>query len=103
MVFALYFANRGFFPESLIASARVEVEEAVKKAGHSYIEMDPDATRFGAVETVDEGRKYAAFLEAHRGEYDGVIMSLPNFGDENGAIPAVQGCGRADLPAGVSG
>ena len=93
MVFALYFANRGFFPESLIASARVEVKEAVKKAGHSYIEMDPDATRFGAVETVDEGRKYAAFLEAHRGEYDGVIMSLPNFGDENGAIPAVRDAG----------
>ena len=33
MCFALYFGNRGFFPETLIASARSEMIEAVTKAG----------------------------------------------------------------------
>jgi L-fucose isomerase-like protein len=91
--FALYFGNRGFFPESLIASARREVAEAVAVAGHTSILLDEKATRFGAIETADEGRRYAAFLRDHAGEYDGVILSLPNFGDENGAIAALRDCG----------
>ncbi|MBE5786776.1 MAG: hypothetical protein E7324_04465 [Clostridiales bacterium] len=93
LTFALYFANRGFFPESLIAGARAEIVEAVTKAGHDYILMPEDATRFGAVETRDEGMLYAKFLKEHEGQYDGVIMSLPNFGDENGAVPAMRDAG----------
>ena len=30
LVFALYFANRGFFPETLIAGAREEMTQAVE-------------------------------------------------------------------------
>jgi L-fucose isomerase-like protein len=95
--FALYFGNRGFFPESLIAEARREVTEALNKLGYEYLMMDEAATRFGAVETAEEGRKYASFLEEHKGQYDGVILSLPNFGDENGAIAALRDCGTPIL------
>ena len=91
--FALYFGNRGFFPESLIASARDEVSAAVAKAGFDYIMPPADMTRFGAVETKDEGMEYAKWLSGHKGEYDGLIMSLPNFSDENGAVAAVRDCG----------
>ena len=91
--FALYFGNRGFFPESLIASARDEVSEAVKAAGFDYIMPPADMTRYGAVETKDEGMVYASWLKNHEGEYDGLIMSLPNFSDENGAVAAVRDCG----------
>ena len=87
MTFALCFGNRGFFPESLIALARKEITGALEKSGYSHITTDENATRYGAVETAEEGRKFAAFLKAHRGEYDGVILSLPNFGDETGLLP----------------
>ena len=50
-------------------------------------------TRYGAVETRQEGWKYAEWLKSHEGEYDGVIMSLPNFSDENGAVAAVRDAG----------
>jgi L-fucose isomerase-like protein len=50
-------------------------------------------TRYGAVETYAEGRAYAKFLEAHKGEYDGVVLALPNFGDENGASEGLRDCG----------
>ena len=92
MTFALYFGNRGFFPEILIASARDEVSAAVTKAGYDYIMPPAEMTRYGAVETKDEGLTYAAWLKSHEGEYDGIIMSLPNFSDENGAVAAVQNC-----------
>lgn len=91
--FALYFGNRGFFPASLIASARDEVAAAVEKAGFDYLMPPADMTRYGAVETKDEGLKYAEWLGEHIGEYDGLIMSLPNFSDENGAVAAVRDCG----------
>ena len=90
MVFALYFANRGFFPESLIAGAREDLTRAVEQAGHGWIAMDPSLTKNGAIETADEGRRYARFLKEHEGQFDGVILCLPNFGDENGAVPALR-------------
>ena len=91
--FALYFGNRGFFPESLIAIARKEVSETLKKLGYSSLMTDINLTRYGAVETAEEGRKYAKFLESNRGKFDGVILVLPNFGDENGAAAALQDAG----------
>ena len=90
---ALFFGNRGFFPESLIAAAREEISAVLTKLGIETISLPADATRYGAVETAAEGRVYAKFLEEHRGEYDGVVLSLPNFGDENGASEALRNCG----------
>ena len=91
--FALFFGNRGFFPASLIAEAREEMPRVLKALGHDTISLDAAATRHGAVETPAEGRKYAAFLREHRGEFDGVILCLPNFGDETGAVAALEDAG----------
>ncbi len=91
--FALFFGNRGFFPASLLAEAREELPRVLKGLGHDVIVLDAGATRHGAVETPREGEIYANFLREHRGEYDGVILSLPNFGDETGAIAALRDAG----------
>jgi len=91
--FALFFGNRGFFPGSLQAAARREMRGALEGLGHKVLVTDEKATRYGAVETVAEGRVFSAFLRRHRGEYGGVILCLPNFGDENGAAEALQDAG----------
>ena len=91
--FALYFGNRGFMPAELIETAREDMVKAVTDAGYDYIMMDKDATRYGAVETRDEGRLYAEWLASHKGEFDGVILCMPIFVDENGAIAALQDAG----------
>lgn len=88
--FALFFGNRGFFPGELVADARKDMIAALEKNGYGYIIMDESLTRYGAIETITEGRKFAEFLEEHKGEYDGIILSLPNFGDENGASVALK-------------
>jgi L-fucose isomerase-like protein len=93
VTFALFFGNRGFFPETLIAAARREMQVAVEAAGFGALLLAADATRFGAVETPEEGRRYAQFLAEHRGAFDGVILCLPNFGDETGAIAALEAAG----------
>ena len=93
MKFAIYFGNRGFFPGELVASAIADFKRVLAANGHEALIMEGAGTRYDAVETPEEGRKYADFLAAHRGEYDGVILSLPNFGDENGAVVALRDAG----------
>ncbi len=90
MKFAVYYGNRGFFPGEVIAEAQAEMRQAISRCGHESITLDPTLTRYGAVETIAEGKIYADFLRAHRGEYDGIVVCLPNFGDENGAYYALK-------------
>src|SRR5512136_1455926 len=91
--FALFFGNRGFFPASLIAAAREEMRRELNALGHEVLMLDAEATRYGAVETPHEGEIYANFLRAQRGKFGGVIVCLPNFGDETGAVAALQEAG----------
>ncbi|OGV36487.1 MAG: hypothetical protein A2020_12715 [Lentisphaerae bacterium GWF2_45_14] len=91
--FALFFGNRGFFPESLIASARLEIAGRLRELGFGVLLADENATRYGAVETPAEGRIYANFLAKNRGRYQGVILCLANFGDETGAVEALRDAG----------
>jgi L-fucose isomerase-like protein len=91
--FALFFGNRGFFPASLIAGARQEMKRVLESLGHEVLMLEPDATRYGAVETPAEGAVYANFLRQNRGKFGGVIVCLPNFGDETGAVAALQEAG----------
>ena len=88
--FALFFGTRGFFPASLIQSARQQLPAALKAMGYDSLAMDAKATPHGAVETCREGKVFAEFLRKNRGKYDGIIICLPNFGDENGALAAVR-------------
>ena len=93
MRFALCFGNRGFMPGELILGARKDMVSAVTAAGYDCLIMDEQATRYGAVETRDEGRLYHDWLTSHAGEYDGVIFCQPIFVDENGAISALRDAG----------
>lgn len=86
--FAVMFGNRGFFPGELVASARSEMTKAIVDAGCEPVLMESELTHFGAVETLDEAKKFSDFLK--REQVDGLIISLPNFSDETAAAIASQ-------------
>jgi L-fucose isomerase-like protein len=88
--FALLFGNRGFFPAVHVEKARSELKRVLEGLGHGVVALDEKETRHGGVETADEARKCSNFLQLNRGKYQGVILSLPNFGDENGAALALR-------------
>lgn len=90
MRMVLLIANRGFFPSSVISSAREEMKQAAKQLGIELLMLDEKVTHYGAVETREEGEIFSGFLLKHQGEYEGVIISLPNFGDENGIKEAIK-------------
>ncbi len=91
--FAVFFGNRGFFPASLQTLAREELPRILNSLGYGTRMLEAEATRYGAVETPAEGEIYGKFLQEHHGEFDGVILCLPNFGDETGAVAALRDAG----------
>ena len=92
--FVIGFGNRGFFPPEYMTEARREMPKLLKALGHAVLVMDASTTRLGAVETRAEGDKFAKFLDDHAGQYDGIIWTHPNFGDEVGMKRALQKAGR---------
>ena len=82
MTMAVIIGNRGFFPGHLAKSGRTEMIEALQRAGMDCVVLGEDQSRHGAVETHDEAKRCAALFQEHRHRIDGVIVALPNFGDE---------------------
>ena len=82
MKFGVIVGNRGFFPAHLAKSGRVEMLAAIEKAGHGAVAVTPEQTKHGAVESRGEAACCADLFKRHRDEIDGVIVTLPNFGDE---------------------
>jgi L-fucose isomerase-like protein len=82
MTFGVIVGNRGFFPDHLAKSGRVEMLAAVENAGYRAVAVTAEETKFGAVETRAEAARCAELFQRHRDQIDGVIVTLPNFGDE---------------------
>jgi L-fucose isomerase-like protein len=76
--------NRGFFPSHLATSGRLEIVAALEAAGIKPIVLSPEETAHGAVETYEEARRCAELFKKHANEIDGIIITLPNFGEERG-------------------
>lgn len=74
--------NRGFFPDHLCDSGRTRMLQVLEKNGYKTIALPTTATKFGAVETLEDARKCADLFQEHSREIDGVLVTLPNFGDE---------------------
>jgi L-fucose isomerase-like protein len=80
--FGLIIGNRGFFPDHLAATGREEMIRVMEAAGIEVVALTPEESKFGAVETFEEARRCADLFKKHRETIEGVIVSLPNFGDE---------------------
>ena len=74
--------NRGFFPAHLCESGRRDVLRVLEEEGIKAITLPLEASKFGAVESLTDARKCADLFKAHRQEIAGILVTLPNFGDE---------------------
>lgn len=97
MTYGLIVGNRGFFPDHLAKTGREEVMQAVTKSGADYVVLGPEESKYGAVETHEEAKRCAALFQKNRERLDGVIVALPNFGDER-AIADTLRLARLNVP-----
>ena len=80
--FGVIIANRGFFPDVLARDGREEILRVLAAQGHQAVCLTPEQSKHGAVETHEEAKRCASLFRAAGERIDGIIVSLPNFGDE---------------------
>jgi len=90
MTFGIIVGNRGFFPDHLAKSGREEIIAVLEAAGARPIVLSPEESHYGAVETYTEAQKCAELFKKHADEIDGIIVTLPNFGEERGIVDAIR-------------
>jgi L-fucose isomerase-like protein len=84
MTLGVIVGNRGFFPNHLVEEGRKEILGVLAQEGFKVVALEPEATPLGSVETREDAKKCAALFKQHADEIDGVLVTLPNFGDERG-------------------
>jgi L-fucose isomerase-like protein len=89
--------NRGFFPSELCKTGRQTMIRVMEEEGVKAIALDPKDTSYGSVETFQDAKKCAALFKRHRDEIDGILVTLPNFGDERGVADSIRMSGL-DVP-----
>ena len=97
MTFGLVVGSRGFFPEHLVASGREEMLTVIKTAGYDVVALTPRDTKHGSVESREDIRKCAELFRKNEDKIDGIIVTLPNFGDERGVADSIAESGL-DVP-----
>src|SRR5579885_3077484 len=82
--------NRGFFPHHLAAEGRETILQVLEQAGIRAVIPDASATDHGAIESLAESRLCAEVFRQHRDEIDGILVTLPNFGDERAIANSIR-------------
>jgi L-fucose isomerase-like protein len=82
--------NRDFFPDQLVAQAREDIVRLFGERGINAVMLTPDDSKLGGVETHADARKCADLFRRRRDEIDGVLVALPNFGDEKGVADTLK-------------
>ncbi len=82
MALGVVIANRDFFPAELVKEARRDILALFEELTIEPVLVDEQYGKFGSVETWNDANRCAALFRAHRDRIAGVVVVLPNFGDE---------------------
>jgi len=97
MTFGVLITNRSFFPDHLVSEERSKILQVLKKQGHAAVILAETDTPLGAVMSLSDAKVCASLFASNRALMDGVIVILPNFGDEV-AVAETLDRARLDLP-----
>lgn len=81
--------NRDFFPDKLVSEARADILKVLKAQGIKAVLLGENDTKLGGVETYQDARICADLFIKHKEKIAGVLVVLPNFGDERGVADAL--------------
>ncbi|MEW6239148.1 MAG: L-fucose/L-arabinose isomerase family protein [Candidatus Omnitrophota bacterium] len=88
--FAVIVGNRDFFPDSLVSSGRKDILKLFQEMDVEPVILKEDETKLGAVETWENAKQCAELFKKRRDRIDGILITLPNFGDEKGVADAIK-------------
>lgn len=90
MCLAVLVGNRDFFPDHLVTEGRADILAVLKEFDIEPVILAENATKLGAVETWAHAKECADLFRQHRDEIDGILIILPNFGDEKGVADTIK-------------
>jgi L-fucose isomerase-like protein len=90
LVLGVIVGNRGFFPDHLCKSGRETVLQVLEEEGIQTVALTPEDTPFGSIESLADAQKCADLFDQHREDIGGVLVTLPNFGDERAIANALR-------------
>jgi L-fucose isomerase-like protein len=82
--------NRDIFPDVLVTEARRDLLALCQSLDVECVLLDEQASKLGAVETWQEAKASADLFRTHRDRIEGVLVCLPNFGDEKGVADTLK-------------
>ncbi len=88
--FGLIVGTRGFFNNELAVGVREKLLKILEDKGYDYVITPFEATPSGAIETRDHARMLAGLFRENASKIDGIIIVLPNFGDELGIVQTLE-------------
>jgi L-fucose isomerase-like protein len=96
-VLAVIVGNRDFFPDRLVTEGRQDILALLKQMDIEPVILSEKDTSLGGVETWQDAKKCADLFKTHGDKIDGVLVVLPNFGDERGVAETIKLSGL-DVP-----
>jgi L-fucose isomerase-like protein len=84
------YGNRDFFPDQLVTEARADIARIFARLGIRAVQLGEHDSKLGGVESHADARKCAELFRQHASEIDGVLVCLPNFGDEKGVAETLK-------------
>jgi len=93
----LLVGNRGFFPDHLCREGREVMLRVLDREGLDVVALSPEDTKFGTVESWEDAKKCARLFKKNADRIDGILVTLPNFGDERGVADTLKLAGL-DVP-----
>jgi L-fucose isomerase-like protein len=87
---AIVIGNRDFFPDQLVSEARRDLLALCASLEIDCVLLDEHDTKLGAVETWPDAKACGELFRRHRDRIDGVLVCLPNFGDEKGVADTLR-------------
>ncbi|WP_252891128.1 L-fucose/L-arabinose isomerase family protein [Thermoclostridium stercorarium] len=88
-VFGVIITTRGFFPGWLAQDARKQILKKLNGMGHEYVIVDENSMPYGAVQTYEQAKICADLFRKNADRIEGIIVILPNFGDEIAVATAI--------------
>src|SRR5579871_641597 len=89
-VLGVIYGNRDFFPDHLVTEARKDIGQTFERLGVKAIQLGETDSKLGGVETHADARKCAELFRKHADKICGVLVCLPNFGDEKGVADTLK-------------
>ena len=89
-VLGVIVGNRNFFPDALVSEGRAIILELLRELGIDVVIVDEKQTNLGAVETWQDAQVCGELFRRNADRIDGILVTLPNFGDEGGVSDTVR-------------